>query len=256
MKRNSFSLKFRLTPCLTVVLAGALQAAPPNLREVINFNREWKFQLGDPTNAAAVAFDAAAWESVGLPHSFSIPYFASPKFYVGYGWYRKHHRAVEWHGKRVNLEFDGAFQVAEVFINGNRIGEHKGGYTGFTFDITDVLKPGNNVVAVRVNNLWDARLALEPASMFFRRHLPGREVGCHRASPCRVVWRFCHDPPGVERIRHRECEDRNREQLRHGQVRDGTSRLFLTLKERKRPVWNQPKSLGRIRQRTSTKPAR
>jgi hypothetical protein len=54
-----------------------LTAAFSDLRETINFNREWKFQPGDHINAEAVVFDDAKWDSVGLPHSFSMPYFAS-----------------------------------------------------------------------------------------------------------------------------------------------------------------------------------
>ncbi len=131
-----------------------------DLRQSINFNREWKFQLGDVPGAEATTFDDAKWDDANLPHSFSMPYFAADRFYTGYGWYRKHFSAPQaWSGRRVNLEFDGVFQVAEVFVNGQRVGEHQGGYTGFTFDITDALKTGDNVVAVRVNNIWDPRLA-------------------------------------------------------------------------------------------------
>jgi len=112
-------------------------ASASDLRESINFNRGWKFQLGDVTNASAARFDDSKWDDANLPHSFSMPYFAADRFYVGYGWYRNHFEAPRaGSGKRINLEFDGVFQVAELFVNGKRIGEHKGGYTGFTFDIT------------------------------------------------------------------------------------------------------------------------
>jgi len=140
--------------------SGSKGFADSGLRRNINFNRDWKFQLGDDTNAAVAAFDDSQWNEVNLPHSFSEPYFASSKFYTGCGWYRKHFAVPKnWRGKRIHLEFDGVFQVAEAFVNGRQIGQHKGGYTGFTFDITDVVKVGDNVVAVRVNNLWNARLA-------------------------------------------------------------------------------------------------
>ncbi len=110
--------------------------------------------------AASPDFDDAAWQTVGLPHSFSIPYFLSPDYYVGYGWYRRHLQLPEMAaGRRVALEFDGVFQEAEVFVNGLRIGGHQGGYTGFSLDITAAVKPGDNVVAVRVNNVWNPRLA-------------------------------------------------------------------------------------------------
>jgi len=156
-------------------------------RQTINLNREWTFQLGDVAGAAA-AFDDAKWDDVNLPHSFSIPYFAAEKFYVGYGWYRKHFDVpAAWTGKRINLEFDGVFQVAEVFVNGQRIGEHKGGYTGFTFDITDAVKVGDNIVAVRVNNLWNARLAPRAGEHVFSGGIY-RDVRLVVTAPLHVAW--------------------------------------------------------------------
>jgi hypothetical protein len=57
-----------------------------------------------------------------------MPYFASERFYVGYGWYRKHFNVPQaWSGKRFNLEFDGVFQVAELFINDRHTGQPASG---------------------------------------------------------------------------------------------------------------------------------
>ncbi len=166
-----------------------VMAESSELRQVVNFNREWSFQLGDVAGADATVFDAAKWESVGLPHSFSMPYFAAnDKFYVGYGWYRKHFDVpAAWTGRRINLEFDGVFQVAEVFVNGRRIGEHQGGYTGFSFDITGAVKPGDNVVAVRVNNLWNARLAPRAGEHTFSGGIY-RDVRLVVTAPLHVAW--------------------------------------------------------------------
>ena len=161
---------------------------PAGLRQSLNFNREWKFELGDDTNAATMLFNDSAWNNVGLPHSFSEPYFAAPKFYIGYGWYRKHFVVPEsWHGNRINLEFDGVFQVAEIFVNRQRVGLHKGGYTGFTFDITDFVKTGDNVVAVRVNNLWNARLAPRAGEHTFSGGIY-RDVRLVVTAPLHVAW--------------------------------------------------------------------
>ncbi len=158
------------------------------LRQNINANREWKFQLGDVANADAVAFDDSSWSAANLPHSFSMPYFLSDHFYVGYGWYRKYFEApAAWTGKRVSLEFEGVFQVAEIFVNGRRIGEHKGGYTGFTFDITDAVKTGDNVVAVRVNNNWDPRLAPRAGEHVFSGGIY-RNVRFVVTAPVHVTW--------------------------------------------------------------------
>jgi hypothetical protein len=147
-----------LIGCLLLLSLGV--AGAEDLRQILNFNRDWKFRLGDVTNASAANFDDAKWDAANLPHSFSTPYFAADRFYVGYGWYRKHFTVPKaWSGRRVNLEFDGVFQVAEIWVNGQPVGRHQGGYTGFSFDITDAVKPGDNLVAVRVNNLWNPRLA-------------------------------------------------------------------------------------------------
>ena len=173
---------------LLALTFSAAAAPATDMRQTLNFNREWKFQLGDPASASAVTFDDQKWDDIGLPHSFSMPYFASEKFYVGYGWYRKHFQAPkEWAGKRIHLEFDGVFQVAEIFVNGQRVGEHEGGYTGFTFDITDAVKAGDNVVAIRVNNLWNARLAPRVGEHVFSGGIY-RNVRLVVTSPLHVAW--------------------------------------------------------------------
>jgi len=124
------------------------------------FNADWRFKLGDEADAQRVDFDDSGWEPVGLPHSFSMPYFQSSHFYVGYGWYRKDFLLPALpRGRRLALEFEGAFQEAEIFVNGRAVGHHRGGYTGFPVDITDAIRPGHNLVAVRVNNRWDPTLA-------------------------------------------------------------------------------------------------
>ena len=97
------------------LLAISRPAAADGLRESVNLNREWKFQLGDVTGTEAATFDDAMWEDANLPHSFPTPHFAADRFYAGYGWYRKHFDVpASWSGKRINLEYDGVFQVTEV----------------------------------------------------------------------------------------------------------------------------------------------
>jgi beta-galactosidase len=178
----------RLLLLIALIASSITTASSAELRQTINFNRDWKFQLGDVTNADAVGFDDAKWDAANLPHSFSMPYFAADRFYVGYGWYRKHFTAPRaWSGKRVNLEFDGVFQVAEIFVNGQRIGEHQGGYTGFTFDITGAVKPGDNVIAVRVNNNWNARLAPRAGEHVFSGGIY-RNVRLVVTAPIHVAW--------------------------------------------------------------------
>jgi hypothetical protein len=129
-------------------------------REKININREWKFKLGDYTGAEAETYNDKDWSNINLPHNFSIPYFQSAQWYIGYGWYRKYFDVpAQWKTKRIFVEFEGAFRDAQIFVNGKQVGTHHGGYTGFSLDITDQVKSGKNVLAVRLNNNWNARLA-------------------------------------------------------------------------------------------------
>ncbi len=124
-------------------------------RKVINLNREWKYIRQDVAGAQLLNFDDKEWETIGLPHSFSIPYFMSNDFYQGYGWYRKYFNLTEeLNEKRLFVEFDGVFQEAEVYLNGQKVGSHIGGYTGFCMDLTNYAHVGQNLLAVRVNNLW------------------------------------------------------------------------------------------------------
>ena len=114
-------------------------------REVVNLNREWTYQRGDHPGAERTDYDDSAWEHIGLPHSFSIPYFLWKDFYTGYGWYRRivvlDKRDLR---REIFLEFDGVFQVAEVYMNGHFAGTHEGGYTGFNVRLTPYVKEGKN----------------------------------------------------------------------------------------------------------------
>ncbi|MGB7769053.1 MAG: glycoside hydrolase family 2 TIM barrel-domain containing protein [Verrucomicrobiia bacterium] len=190
MGKSTFAVLLICAGSAVFLVPQFVQAAGPaaDLRQTLNFNRDWKFLLGDHPGAQAVSYDDAGWEDIGLPHSFSLPYFASPEFYVGYGWYRKHFVVPpQWSGKRLFLEFDGAFQDAEIFVNGQGIGEHKGGYTGFSCDITRAVQPGNNVVAVRLNNQWDPQLAPRAGEHVFSGGIY-RDVRLVVTDPLHVTW--------------------------------------------------------------------
>ena len=167
--------------------AAELPSEPPPRLE-LSLNREWKFALGDFAGAEAPGFADEAWDDVGLPHSFSEPYFLSSEFYTGYGWYRKHLAVPpEWRPKRIFLEFDGAFQVAEVFVNGRAVGRHQGGYTGFSFDITESVHSGDNLLAVRVDNLWNPELAPRAGEHVFSGGVY-RNVRLVITQPLHVTW--------------------------------------------------------------------
>jgi len=183
-------MRFTLTLLLSlfVLLQASSFAETAEPRKIVSLNNGWKFTLGDPAQAAVTSFDDHTWSAMGLPHSFSLPYFGSPQFYVGYGWYRKTlNLPASLKGKRLSLEFDGVFLVAEVFVNGTKVGQHEGGYTGFTFDITAAAHPGMNTIAVRVNNLWNARIAPRAGEHVFSGGIY-RDVRLVVTAPLHVAW--------------------------------------------------------------------
>jgi beta-galactosidase len=161
-------------------------------RKIIILNFDWKFYKGDINGAEATGYNDANWTKVNLPHVFDIPYFSLKKgvfWYVGYGWYRRHINVrTEWKvSRKIFLEFEAAFQVAEVYINGILIGVHKGGFTGFNFDITNAVSDGDNVIAIRVNNKWDPKIAPRGADWLFLGGIH-RDVYLVITDPLHVTW--------------------------------------------------------------------
>lgn len=157
-------------------------------RLVQNFNQSWKFTLGDPSGAEVVNYDDSTWDPIGLPHSFSLPYFKSSSFYVGFGWYRKHFTVpVSDPNQKVTLEFEAAFDQAEIYVNGTEVGQHIGGYNGFSIDITDAVDAGDNVVAVRLNNKWNPQIPPVTGDHTFQGGLY-RNVKLVVTDPLHVAW--------------------------------------------------------------------
>jgi beta-galactosidase/beta-glucuronidase len=195
--RNVIRLKVVVALCVLTSLVSIPLSAPASTLESaiaargrirMNFNADWRFKLGDVPGAQSTDFDDANWESIGLPHSFSIPYFRSASFYVGYGWYRKVlSLPILPVGRRISMEFEGAFQEAEIFVNGISVGHHRGGYTGFPVDITTAVLPGKNVIAVRVNNKWDPTLAPRAGEHVFSGGLY-RDVWLTATNDVHVAW--------------------------------------------------------------------
>ncbi len=151
-------------------------------------NNHWKFIYGDFPEAKETNFDDSEWYDIGLPHSFGIPYFQKNEFYVGYGCYRKNLVIDEaWIGKRISLEFQGAFQHTEIFLNEQLAGVHKGGYTAFDIDITPYAKEGSNQLFIRLNNHWDPVLAPRAGEHVFNGGIY-RDVSLMITEPVHINW--------------------------------------------------------------------
>ena len=125
-------------------------------------------KTGNFVPAGALAFDDSEWRELDLPHDWAIelpfqndPALRSKGFYplgkkypdTSVGWYRRvFELAPEDKGKRITIEFDGAYREAMVVFNNFYIGRHSGGYDPFSFDLTDFATPGGrNVLLVRVD---------------------------------------------------------------------------------------------------------
>lgn len=138
---------------LSLALAVMLTAMPVMAqRQQLLLDGPWRFQAGDAK--AAAELDDSTWARVVLPHSFNaVDGEAGGAYYRGAAWYRRVlERPAAAAGRRQFLEFDAATMAAEVWVNGQRAGRHDGGYARFRFDITNLLRPGRNLLAVRVDN--------------------------------------------------------------------------------------------------------
>src|SRR5215208_1790820 len=90
------------------------------------------------------------WRKVQVGLSWNAQ-FPGLRDYMGVAWYRTQLPQPNLsNGQTAILEFGAVDYFGEVFVNGKRVGEHEGGYTPFTFDITDALRAGANELVVRV----------------------------------------------------------------------------------------------------------
>lgn len=155
-------------PARTALLILVLLVITPRVglgqRLTYDFNLDWKFAKSDPQGAAAVHFDDQRWASVSTPHTFNdtdtFDDWSAPGHrgefnqWAGRTWYRKSFAfPASFRGRKVFLEFEGARQVAEVYLNGRLLGVSKNGFIPFGFDLTPFLDfNATNVVAVRCDN--------------------------------------------------------------------------------------------------------
>ena len=133
----------------TVLFAAAFSMQVLAQREDKLINQDWSFRFSHQVNANAA-------RRVDLPHTWNAQDALGGKYDYkrGIGNYtKKIFIRPEWQSKRLFLRFEGANCVSNVFVNGKHIGEHRGGYGAFVFEITDKVEYGKeNALLVRVNN--------------------------------------------------------------------------------------------------------
>ena len=173
-------------------LTAVLYTLHLNAQKKINIDEGWKFHFGNAANpekdfnysiatvfsksggAAKTAIDPrfndSAWRTLNLPHDWAVelPFVNVQNFDVeshgfkpvgglfpetSIGWYRKHFTVAKTDsGGRFQIQFDGIFRNANIWVNGFFVGNNMSGYVGASYDITDYINYDHeNVIAVRVD---------------------------------------------------------------------------------------------------------
>ena len=119
-----------------------------------NFTTDWHYYKGDAAGADQAAFSDDGWVYVNLPHSTDFYDADNKDAYLGISWYRKDFTPdPSLEGKELLLTFEAAMQKAEVYLNGEKIMTHEGGYSPFVIDLTGLVNYGEtNVIAVKIDS--------------------------------------------------------------------------------------------------------
>lgn len=184
--------KIFLSTCFAASVLFSTSTSAQNSRNRINFDEDWRFHFGNAADPAkdfnykitaifaksgktdntslAVNFNDSSWRKLDLPHDWAVelPFSNHENFDVqshGYkpvgglypetsvGWYRKHFTiARKDSGTRFQIEFDGIFRDANIWLNGFYLGNNQSGYVGVAYDITDYINfDRDNVLVVRAD---------------------------------------------------------------------------------------------------------
>jgi beta-galactosidase len=160
---------FRLLLLLAVFFTGANNCLAQRKRLLMD--EGWRFSQTDTAGADKASFNDSKWRTLDLPHDWSIENeFVQTAttgggggyLPTGIGWYRKHFALPKsLTSKNTWIEFEGVYQNSDVWINGHHLGHYPNGYMSFYYDLSSYLKPGENIITVRVDN------SLQPNTRFY-----------------------------------------------------------------------------------------
>lgn len=165
-------------------VAGFFQLANSG-RVVYNFNEGWRFLLGDDDSAWIKDYDDNHWQVVTAPHTLRLEAAEASggRNYQGVAWYRKYFiMPKELAGKDVTLYFEAIMGKQTVWVDGNKVTEHFGGYLPIIINLTELgIKPGEkHVIAVKTDNSDD------------KNYPPGKKQSaldfCYHGGMYRDVW--------------------------------------------------------------------
>ena len=136
----------------------SLFVSPARAHEVYNFNSNWEIDRSE--------LGVAEKETVTLPHAWNEDEAFKvhiSELSTGVVWYRKTFTLpAEAEGQRVVIEFEGARQAADVYVNGYTVGYNENGVMAFGFDITDYVNfSGENLIEVKTDNSWTYKARVE-----------------------------------------------------------------------------------------------
>ncbi|MGO9938801.1 MAG: glycoside hydrolase family 2 protein [Terracidiphilus sp.] len=131
-------------------------AKSPQGRMILPMNRNWRYHPAKVEGAETIGFDDSKFERVVVPHTnVELPWHNfDDKDYEFVSTYRRSFRLPDGTaGKRVFVDFEGVMTASTVWINGVHLGEYKGGFTPFSFELTEHLRPSSeNVLLVQVDS--------------------------------------------------------------------------------------------------------
>ena len=158
-------------------------------------NEGWRFCKSEQTDVNRLT-DREDWQTVSLPHTWNAfdgqdggkGYHDAPLYYRGTGWYVKDlFFDKKSRQKQVYVRFGAANYAAEVFLNGQSVGTHFGGYTAFACDLTPFIRHGQtNRLAVRVSNARTLPVPPLHADFTFFGGLP-REVALYEENKVHIT---------------------------------------------------------------------
>ncbi|MGN7202713.1 beta-galactosidase GalB [Pedobacter sp. SAFR-022] len=159
MKKSKTYLVLLFALCI----GGTKTFAQQQPRQELDFNKGWKFTLGDQAGWSAAELNDKTWRTLDLPHDWSIEgkfdknhpaTVGGGALPGGTGWYRKQFQVpASAKGKYIAIDFDGVYRNAEVWINGHYLGKRPNGYIAFRYDLSRHLRYGGmNTIAVKVDN--------------------------------------------------------------------------------------------------------
>ncbi|MDP5104592.1 MAG: glycoside hydrolase family 2 protein [Polaribacter sp.] len=164
---SNFTLLFVLMLIITACNSSN-KIAESSERTKTNINNNWLY-LENDTEQISEAIENKDWQQINLPHSWNSldATDLDPGYRRSGSWYKKTIDVNINANNIYELYFEGVNITSKIFVNGTKVGTHIGGYIGFTIDISDALKSGENEIIVRVDNSYDREVIPSQQSDFF-----------------------------------------------------------------------------------------